>query len=363
MQKPKEQQRLPAEQQFAKELAQLQQWDPAPVPPGWLMSPLAVERFILGDPELNIHKKFVAPAAVVNRIVISLCTQRGSLLIGEPGTAKSWLSELLCAAISGDSSLIVQGGAVNSVDQLLYSWNQALLQQQGPSLAALVPSPLYRAMRDGKFVRFEEMSRCPQPLQDAVLSLLSDRVITIPELSGEASVLYAKKGFNLIATANSVDAGLHQMSAALKRRMNFEHIKPISHIDDEISVVMWETAKLNAAAGIDVNLDPIVFEMLATIFHELRNGQTLDGRSTDRLAGSAMSTAEAVIVGHTLCIHSYYYLQGKLEHEHLLHFLLGSALKDNPEDRRRLLHYFDTEISNKAGNHWQQLYLHRDLIL
>jgi MoxR-like ATPase len=363
MQTTSDKQRLPAEQNFADELERLRNWDPAPVPPGWQMSPLAAEKFIIGNPNLNIKKKFVAPTSVVTRIIISLCTQRGCLLIGEPGTAKSWLSELLCAAISGDSSLIVQGGAVNSVDQLLYSWNQAILQRQGPSPEALVPSPLYRAMRDGKFVRFEEMSRCPQPLQDAVLSLLSDRVITIPELSGEQGVLYAKKGFNIIATANSVDEGLHKMSAALKRRMNFEHIKPISHIDDEISVVMWETAKLNAAAGIDINLDPLLFEMLATIFHELRNGQTLDGRSTDRLAAAAMSTAEAVIVGHTLCVHSYYYQQGQLAYGQLLSFLLGSALKDNPEDRRRLLHYFDSEISNKAGEHWQQLYQQRELIL
>jgi MoxR-like ATPase len=362
MQTTSDKQRLPAEQNFADELERLRNWDPAPVPPGWQMSPLAAEKFIIGNPNLNIKKKFVAPTSVVTRIIISLCTQRGGLLIGEPGTAKSWLSELLCAAISGDSSLIVQGGAVNSVDQLLYSWNQAILQRQGPSPEALVPSPLYRAMRDGKFVRFEEMSRC-QPLQDAVLSLLSDRVITIPELSGEQGVLYAKKGFNIIATANSVDEGLHKMSAALKRRMNFEHIKPISHIDDEISVVMWETAKLNAAAGIDINLDPLLFEMLATIFHELRNGQTLDGRSTDRLAAAAMSTAEAVIVGHTLCVHSYYYQQGQLAYGQLLSFLLGSALKDNPEDRRRLLHYFDSEISNKAGEHWQQLYQQRELIL
>lgn len=362
MQTTSDKQRLPAEQNFADELERLRNWDPAPVPPGWQMSPLAAEKFIIGNPNLNIKKKFVAPTSVVTRIIISLCTQRGGLLIGEPGTAKSWLSELLCAAISGDSSLIVQGGAVNSVDQLLYSWNQAILQRQGPSPEALVPSPLYRAMRDGKFVRFEEMSRC-QPLQDAVLSLLSDRVITIPELSGEQGVLYAKKGFNIIATANSVDEGLHKMSAALKRRMNFEHIKPISHIDDEISVVMWETAKLNAAAGIDINLDPLPFEMLATIFHELRNGQTLDGRSTDRLAAAAMSTAEAVIVGHTLCVHSYYYQQGQLAYGQLLSFLLGSALKDNPEDRRRLLHYFDSEISNKAGEHWQQLYQQRELIL
>ena len=86
------------------------------------------------------------------------------------------MSELIAAAASGDSSLMIQGGAVNSVSQLLYTWNEALLREHGPCAAALVPSPLLRAMRDGKFLRFEEIARCPQVLQDSVLSILSDRV-------------------------------------------------------------------------------------------------------------------------------------------------------------------------------------------
>ncbi|MCC5826870.1 AAA family ATPase [Alkalimonas sp.] len=355
-------QRIPAEIEYAEELHQLKHWDPVTPPPGWQLSPQAVEKFILGCSELGIERKFVADPGIVTRIVVALCTHRGSLLVGEPGTAKSWLSELLTAAISGDSSLIIQGGAVSSVSQLLYSWNQAILSQKGPCLEALVPSPLFRAMQQGKCVRFEELSRCPQPLQDATLSLLSDRVITIPELSGEEGVLYARHGFNVIATANSVDQGLHQMSAALKRRLSFEHIRPIRQLDDEIAVVMQQTEKLNQQAGISLTLEPTPFAMLVTIFHELRNGQTIDGRSTDRLAGAAMSTAEAVSVAHTFCLHAWYYHQGEMKLTDLLHFMLGSALKDNPEDRRRLQHYFETEVAEKSGNHWQLLHQARHLI-
>lgn len=355
-------QRLPAERLHADEIDRLIETDRNPVPPGWAMSPIAVEKFVLGDAALGIERKFVAEPGIVTRVVIALCTDRGCLLVGEPGTAKSWLSELLAAAISGDSSLIIQGGAVSDTAQLLYSWNTALLQQTGPNPEALVPSPIYRAMRDGKIVRFEELARCPQPLQDALLTILSGRVITIPELSGEQSVLYARTGFNVIATSNSVDEGIHRMSVALKRRMNFEQVRPIRSLEDEIEVVIREVEKRNRQSGIEVELTLPVIDVLVTIFHELRNGQSLDGRSTDRLAGASMSTAEAVSVAHALSVHAYYYSAGRVRIDNLLHFIIGSALKDKPEDRRRFRHYFDTEVARKSGGHWQEIHAQRHLI-
>ena len=355
-------QKISTEQAYAEELHKLQQQDNAPVPPGWAMSAVAVERFICGDNAQGVARKFVAEQGVVTRIILSLCTQRGILLTGAPGTAKSWLSELLAAAISHDSTQVIQGGAISSLSQLLYSWNPQLIQQQGPSLEALVSTPLYRAMRDGKILRFEEITRCPQPLQDAVLSILSERIMVIPELPSAQSTHFATAGFNIVATANSVDEGIQRMSSALKRRLSFEHIKPIRHLDDEAQVILQECNKLMAANQIKVEPAPELIQVLATIFHELRNGQTLDGRSTDRLAGATMSTAEAVSVAHAIYTHAYYYQQRRPDATLLLHVLLGSALKDNPEDRRRLKHYVETECGDRKGEFWQTIYQQRHLI-
>lgn len=355
-------QREPAEVTYREELEKLIAMDPGPVPPGWQMSPRGVEKFLLGDDKLGIERKFVADRGVVVRIIISLCTSRGCLLVGEPGTAKSWLSELLAAAISGNSTLTLQGGAISQVSQLLYSWNEAILHSEGPTLNALVPTPLLRGMMEGRLVRFEEIARCPQSLQDAILSVLSDRVVVIPELAGEEGVILAREGFNLVATSNSIDEGVHSMSAALKRRMDFEEIRPIRHLADEMDVVLREVAKANRRAGVEVALDEPVVEVLVTLFHELRNGQTLDGRSTDRLAGAALSTAEAVSVAHAASLNAWYYGGGAMTVEHLMHHIIGSALKDQPEDRRRLKHYFETAVAPRKGDHWQQAWALRSLI-
>lgn len=352
-------QRPAAENIYLEELEVLSRWDPGPVPPGWALSPYAVEKFILGDPELAIEKKFVGSRDLISRIIISLATNRGAMLIGEPGTAKSWLSELLACAVSGQSTLTVQGGALTNINQLLYSWNEALLKNTGPTKEALIASPIYQGMEKGQLVRFEEIARCPQFIQDAILSILSERQIQVPELEGEDSVLFARDGFNIIATSNSIDKGVHEMSAALKRRMNFETISPIPNIQDEIDVVNRESEKLIRLSGVDVKPTPEIVEVLVTIFHELRNGQTLDGRSTDRLAATVMSTAEAISVVHSMGVHAYYYRNSAMQLADLVHFLIGAALKDNKEDNRRMKHYFETEVANKNGSHWAQVYEQR----
>lgn len=355
-------QREPAEVIFREELERIAAMDLGPVPPGWRMSPRAVEKFVLGDDSLGVECKFVADRAMVTRVIISLCTSRGCLLVGEPGTAKSWLSELLTAAISGDSTLALQGGAVTDVRQLLYGWNESILAAKGPCFDALVPSPLMRGMMEGRLVRFEEIARCPQALQDAILSVLSDRVVVIPELPDDDGVILAREGFNLVATSNSVDAGVNEMSAALKRRLDFEEIRPIKNLPDEIGVVLREVNKANKRAGIRVDLDEAVIEVLVTMFHELRNGQTMDGRSTDRLAGAALSTAEAVSVAHAASLNAWYYGDGRMTIEQLMHHIVGSALKDHPDDRRRLKHYFETAIAPRKGDVWAQVWAQRSLI-
>ncbi|QFU76352.1 hypothetical protein EY643_12145 [Halioglobus maricola] len=352
----KQVQRLPAEQFFADELAQLRDKDPWPRPPGWQLSPRGVEAFVLGSEEMGTTPKFVAPPEIVTRVIISLATQRGAMLVGEPGTAKSWLSELICAAICDNSTLVIQGGAIETVQQLLYSWNQSILENKGPCPEALIPGPIYRGMAQGMLVRYEEIARSSPALQDALLSIMSERAITVPELSGDASILYARDGFNLVATSNTTDVGVNEMSSALKRRMNFETIKPISAVDDEIAVVMREAARLLRSSGVEVEPDPDIVRVLVTIFHELRNGQSLEGRSTDRLASAAMSTAEAVSVAHAMGVYAYYYRDGTMNAEDFTDFLVGAAIKNNTADLRRMNHYFETEVGSRKGHVWETAY-------
>lgn len=344
--------RLPAEQRCAAELAALAAQDAGPRPAGWRLSPRAVETFILGtDGEalegVPISKKFFGDDILVQRAIVTLASDRGLLLVGEPGTAKSWLSEHLAAAISGDSLLTVQGSAGLTEDQIKYGWNYALLLAEGPSPRALVPGPLYRGMRDGKLVRFEEITRAPHEVQDTLLAALSDKVLTVPELSGPDGVVLAQRGFNLIATANTRDRGVNEMSSALKRRFNFETVPPVAALNEEVRIVRQQVDQLLAADGPKVTLGDDVLELLVTTFHEVRNGQTIDGVKLDR-PNSVMSTAEAVSVGYNAALHAGYFGSGRVKAEHLAIHLAGTVTKDHPEDLKVIQAYWDVAVKPRA---------------
>jgi MoxR-like ATPase len=348
-------QRPPAEIRYADELNRLAADDDGPRPKGWRLSAAAVRRFVLGDPERGIVMKYVGNPSLVDRAMVALATQRALLLVGEPGTAKSLLSELLCAAICGDSTLVIQGGAATTEDQIRYSWNYALLLNRGPTRESLVPAPLYTAMETGRIVRFEEITRCPQEVQDCLLSVLSDRVLAVPELD-DSPMLYAREGFNLIATANTRDRGVNEMSAALKRRLNFETVFPIADRDTELALVKQEATRQLAAAGVPAPPEDDLLEVLVRTFRDLRGtGETGD---THRLS-TVMSTAEAVGVAVALGVTGHFVRGRAPDAGDLLECMAGTAVKDDPEDLARLRRYLDHVAAKRTGTLWRDLHAAR----
>lgn len=348
--------RLPAELRCAQELEALRRDDEGqPRPAGWALSPRAVERFILGgetlegpDGPVPITRKFYGNDVLVQRCIVTLASDRGLLLIGEPGTAKSWLSEHLAAAISGTSELTIQGSAGLTEDQIKYSWNYAMLLASGPTPESLVPAPLYSGMSHGRLVRFEEITRAPHEVQDTLLMALSDKLIVVPELPGEYGVVRARRGFNLIATANTRDRGINEMSAALKRRFNFETVPPIAALDEELRIVRGQVEEaVVASTGQPSGLDDSVLELLVTTFHEIRAGVTSDGVKVDR-ASTVMSTAEAVSVGMHSALHARFFGDGQVTPEHLVHHLAGTAVKDQSDNLDVLRHYFEVAVKPRA---------------
>ena len=355
----------PVEVRYEKELKALAALDEGKRPVNWKLSPRAVRTFILGSQkplicegeEISIRKKYLGNDALVERCIITLAGNRGLMLVGEPGTAKTMLSELLSAAISGTSTNTIQGTAGTTEDMIKYSWNYALLLAKGPVREALVPSPLYVGMEQGILTRFEEITRTPAEIQDSLISVLSDKVLNVPEL-GEEGLLFARAGFNVIGTANTRDKGVNEMSSALKRRFNFETVMPVRDVSMEKQIIINEVEELAKESRIDMPVDEDVAELLASTYHELREGVSSMGHRIDR-PSAVMSTAEAVSVYYQTMMTAYYYGDSHMDLGCLVQNLVGAVQKENQEDMEKLRSYFQTVVRDKGGKEgalWNEYY-------
>ncbi len=345
-----------AEAQHAAELGRLAAADKGPRPPGWRLSARAVRRFIIGDAGLGVVRKFYGDDALVDRCIVSLMGEQGLMLVGEPGTAKSMLSELLTAATTGSTELLVQGSAGTTEDHVRYGWNYALLIAEGPSERALVPSPVLQAMRDGTVVRIEELTRCPPEIQDGLISILSEKMIAIPEL-GRHAVVRAAPGFNVIATANLRDRGVNEMSSALKRRFNFETVHPIGDPAFERELITRRLADRLAPAGITAEVPEATLDVLVATFHELRSGRTAEGVALSK-PEAVLSTAEAVNVAHAAALEAAFLDGGAVTGAHIARQMQGVVLKDHREDGRKFKSYVDHVAKDRArrGGAWRAFY-------
>src|SRR5437870_4621246 len=254
--------RAPAEVLYAEEIELLVKEDKYERPRGWRMSPRAVLTYICGGKAgaKEITPKYIGFQRLVEIAISTLVTDRSLLLLGEPGTAKSWLSEHLAAAINGDSTKVVQGTAGTTEEQIRYTWNYAMLIARGPSHEALIKSPIFRAMESGSLARFEEITRCAAEVQDALISLLSEKRLSVPELMTEVP---AAKGFSVIATANTRDRGVNDMSAALKRRFNMIVLPTPATLEAEIQIVRKRVGEL--AVNLELKAAPPAEEAVAQV--------------------------------------------------------------------------------------------------
>jgi MoxR-like ATPase len=347
--------RAHAEQQFADELSQLQEADTRTRPPNWKLSPWAVSTYLLGGTLENgfeVSAKYVGSRRLIEIAVATLATDRALLLLGVPGTAKTWVSEHLSAAVSGDSTLLIQGTSGTSEEAIRYGWNYARLLAHGPSMEALVASPLMRAMEDGKIARVEELTRIPSDVQDTLITVLSEKTLPIPELGGEVQ---AVKGFNVIATANNRDRGVNELSSALKRRFNTVVLPVPDDAEEEVRIVQQRVESLGRALELPVE-PPALEEIrrIVTIFRELRNGVTADGKTKLKSPSGSLSTAEAISVVNSGLALAGHFGDGRLRAADVAAGLVGAVVKDPVQDRVVWLEYLEAVVKERDG--WKDVY-------
>jgi MoxR-like ATPase len=347
--------RQQAEELFAQELEELQKADSGKRPSNWKLTPQSVVTYLMGGKLKNgfeVSPKYIGNKRLMEIAVATLTTDRALLLYGLPGTAKSWVSEHLAAGISGNSAMIVQGTAGTGEEAMRYGWNYARLLAEGPSERALVETPLMRGMKEGMIVRIEELTRIGADVQDTLITILSEKTLPVPELN---IAIQAVKGFNVIATANNRDKGVNELSSALKRRFNTVILPVPDSIEEEIDIVKRRVESFEKV--MDLPAEPPALQeirRIVTIFRELRNGVTLDGKTKIKIPSGTLSTAEAISVVNSGLSMAAYFGDGQLKAADLAAGILGSVIKDPVQDKLIWQEYLETVV--KPRDEWKDIY-------
>jgi MoxR-like ATPase len=347
--------RMPAEQVYADELAALARGDELPRPPNWKLSPQAIVTYLMGGKAGDgspISTKYVGNRRLIETAVATLATDRALLLLGVPGTAKSWVSEHLAAAVSGSSRRLIQCTAGTDENQIRYGWNYAQLLARGPSRAALVPTPLMRALEEGTIVRLEELTRMSSDVQDTLITVLSEKTLPIPELDTAAD---ASPGFNVVATANSRDKGVNELSSALKRRFNVVVLPLPATLEEETEIVAARVRSIGTGLALpDIQPPDKELARIVTMFRELRGGQTANGKLKLKTPSGTLSTAEAISVGIGAWAEAAHFGGGRLDAQSLAANLVGAIVKDPVQDTLALQEYLENVVRSRDG--WSDLY-------
>ena len=341
--------RLHAEDEFKQELEELKKNDKGALPPNWALSPQSVVKYLMGGKLSNgfeVAPKYIGNQRLIEIAVATLTTDRALLLYGIPGTAKSWVSEHIAAAITGDSTLIIQGTAGIGEESIRYGWNYAKLLAEGPSESAMVETPMMKAMKHGKIVRIEELTRISSDVQDTLITILSEKIMPIPELSTE---IQAVKGFNIIATANNRDKGVNELSSALKRRFNTVILPVPATMDEEVNIVQTRVSSALKGLELPASMPPLKeIQRIVRIFRELRNGLTEDGRTKLKSPSSTVSTAEAISVMNSGLALAAHFGDGKLNAYDIASGLVGAIVKDPVQDAVVWKEYLETVVKTRS---------------
>lgn len=352
--------RAPAEIKYAEELDWLESIDDNPKPFSWRLSPKMVRLFVLGAERSDglgreVSQKWFGDRSFVERAIVTLASDRGLLLIGDPGTGKSWLAELLSAAVCRNSTLVVQGTAGTTEDHIKYSWNVSMVIAKGQSRESMIPSPIMTAMETGAIGRFEELTRSTSDVQDALISVLSEKYISVPELDSD-NIVFAKPGFSVIATANSRDRGVNDLSSALKRRFNFVRIPVVTNKKSEAEIVRFRTEELLRRHRIELDVPPTLLDVLLQSFADLRASAASAGSDDEKLE-SALSTAEQIGVLEDAILHGNFFGERTLTARTLASSLVGSLARREPEDLAILNKYLHGVVEPRCreeGGSWPE---------
>ncbi len=180
------------------------------------MSSSSTDRGVANRQLVNgVSSQVVGREREIELVVSALAADRHILLEGPPGTGKSTLLRAVATQLGVDF-YFVEGNAELTPARLVGFFDPARVLHDGYDAATFVDGPLVASLREGALLYVEELNRVPEETLNVLVSVMSERSITVPRLGRVG----AAPGFRLVAAMNPFDAvGTARISSAIYDRV------------------------------------------------------------------------------------------------------------------------------------------------
>jgi magnesium chelatase subunit I len=164
----------------------------------------------------------------------------------------------------------IQGSPDLTAEDLLGDIDPIKAMKYGPlSIEAFTPGKIFKANKGILF--FDEINRCPEKLQNALLQVLEEGKVTLGSYSFELPA-----DFILIATMNPEDSSTEKLSDVFVDRFDFIYVNYPETIEIEKDIVNLRKTDMN------VIFPQKLFDFVVSFIHDLRQNKDIEKKPSIR---------------------------------------------------------------------------------